>query len=302
MDKKINLNELSSKTINAIRDLALKIESEDMETAKELMSLAYTARPTGSRMIKKLNEYDNKLNPSPAKIELKKMVDRGEVAIIPIGFRCFTKMDTYSSLEISQQSLPFDSGFFPPSSVVSILRNPIINLSYSNHSVCMKYENHHDTVLGLGIKFQTSTYDEINTLATSKDMREINNYLDGTYCYYTLDPQHNYVLAHYNWHKFASQSHSERMFDPEINIKNINDTLNKRIERMFSLCNAAKYIFFVFGEYQEYEYMMIDDHHFDLHNFKNIEHVANDIFSTQSFVITANEIDNADLLLKKIHC
>jgi hypothetical protein len=292
---------LSTRTINAIRDLALEIEEDDIETANELMSLAHTARPSGAFMIKKLNEYHNKINPSTAKIELKKMFDNKEVAIIPIGFRCFTKIDIYSSLKISQPSLPFDSGFFTPASVASIIKNPSINLSYSNHSVCIKYENYYDSVLGLGIRFKTSTYAELNTLIANTHKDEIKQYLDGTYGYYTLDTQHNYVLAHYNWHTLASQSNPERMFAPEINIKNINETLNQRIKRMFQLCNNAKYIFFVFGEYQEYKYMMIDDHSFDLHNFKDVENIVNNTFSAKSFVVTADEFNDADMLLAKIN-
>jgi len=300
MHKKITLNALNSNTINAIRDLALQLESEDIHTAHQLMSLAYSARPTGAFMLKKLNEYHNKINPSPLKKKLKNMFERGEIAIIPIGFRCFTKIDICSTLEISQPTLPFDNGFFPPSSISSILQNPTINLTDSNHSVCMKYENHYDTNLGLGIKFKTSTYNEINTLATHTDIEGIKQYLDGTFGYYTLDPQHNYILAHYNWHPFASQSHTDRIYNPKHNIKQINTLLNTRIQTMFHICNHAKYIFFVFGEYQDYHYMSIDTMQFDLHNYQEIQTVAKEIFSAKSFVLNANDFENIDMLFDKV--
>ena len=237
-------------------------------------------------------------------VKLKKMIDTGEIAIIPIGFRCFTKIKTIKALNFSQKSLVFDSGFFPPSSVASVINNPIINLKYpdnnTTHSVCIKYENYVDYTLGYGIKFKKSTYEEINSFTSSRDIKDINKYLDSTYGYYTLDLKHNFVLAHYNWHEFAHVNNSKGITNPEINIKEINNILNKRIQRMFSMCNHAKYIFFIFDEDQQYKYMMIDDYHFNLDDLTDIELAVKDTFTAKSFVTTFSEINTANKILKML--
>ena len=98
----------------------------------------------------------------------------------------------------------------------------------------------------------------------SRDIKNINKYLDSTFGYYTLDLDNEFVLAHYNWHIFADKDKLKGIYDPILNIKNINNILNRRIERMLNKCNTAKYILLIFGEAQEYKYMMIDDCHFDL--------------------------------------
>ena len=129
-------------------------------------------------------------------------------------------------------------------------------------------------------------------------MKNINKYLDSTYAYYTLDLQHNFVLAHYNWHELADINKSKGITSPEININNINNILNKRIQRMFNMCKSAKYIFFIFDEDQQYNYMMIDNEHFDLHNLKNLKTTVNDVFSAQSFVTRFSDVNSADKILR----
>jgi hypothetical protein len=55
-----------------------------------------------------------KLQQPNAAAKLQQLVRDGDVAIIPAGFRCFTKMRLAKTLGIRQPSLPFDNGFFPP--------------------------------------------------------------------------------------------------------------------------------------------------------------------------------------------
>jgi hypothetical protein len=304
MNEEIKLPKLSELTIDAVRDLSMQFESTNYEIAQELMFLAHLARPHGTLIKEKLIKYNEELN-SRAEVQLKKLISSGELAIIPVGFRCGTKIDLYKRLSIGQQSLPFDSGFFPPAAVASVIKSPVINLRYPDdgltHQVCLKYEGHMDSVMGLGIKFQKSTYKEINTLVVNKDMEGINKYLDTTFGYYTLDLQHNFVLAHYNWHEFAEFSYSKGVSDPTINIAIINDNLNRRIERMFSLCNSARYIFFVFEENQNYKYMMVDDYIYDLHNLNDIANAVKDVFKAECFVIKSAEIDTAKRVLEIIN-
>lgn len=161
-------------------------------------------------------------------------------------------------LGVSQASLPFDSGFFPPASVASVLANPKINMRFDDekltHSVCLKFEGCTDSAGNRGIEFKRSSYDEINTIVTSKNIENINQYLDSTFGYYTLDENHKFVLAHYNWHEFSDKSKYKGITDPTLNLEAINKSLNKRIDRLFDICNSAKYIFFIYGEYQNYEY------------------------------------------------
>lgn len=247
--------------------------------------------------------YDERLNITPAEKKLKMMIETGELAVIPIGFRCHTKKKMRDILNISQVSLPFDSGFFNPKSIASLIDNPKVDLKMSdnyknNHTVCIKHENYNDPELGKGIKFKKSDYDEINSIATGTDIPDINKFLDNTYGYYTLDMTHKYVLAHYNWHKLANENISKGIVEPKLNLEKINNTMNKRLERMFDMCDTAKYIIFIFMENQGYKYMMLDEEVFPLNDLSEIERVVEKRFSIKPIVSTFEELNSADKVLK----
>lgn len=104
-----NIFKLKRRTIDTIRDVAIQLEKEDLETAQELMLIAYLSRPNGPLIKSKLDRYSEALS---AKAELKRMLDSGELAIVPVGFRCHTKNKLFEALDFSQKSLPFDNGFF----------------------------------------------------------------------------------------------------------------------------------------------------------------------------------------------
>ncbi|MFW8629525.1 hypothetical protein [Vibrio natriegens] len=55
-------DKLSPKVVDIIRDLALTYESSNLDVAYELMKLAHHHRPTGPFILKKMNEYKNKLH------------------------------------------------------------------------------------------------------------------------------------------------------------------------------------------------------------------------------------------------
>jgi hypothetical protein len=240
---------------------------------------------TPSRILKlrrQIKQLHTRLT-TPGGLRLSRLHDSGELAIIAIGFRCFTKSKIKERLGVElKKSYPFDNGFFPPISIARVLKTKRINLNFDqprpNHTVCIKYENYNDPAFGYGIKFRSSTYEEINSAVASRDMDGINKYLDSSFGYYTLDMENQFVLAHYNWHSFANEKKPERIHDPIANINNINGMLNRRLDRMFEKCNAAKYVLLVFGETQGYRHMMIDDHHFDLNDLSPIEKVAKEIF------------------------
>ena len=298
------LLDLSKETVDSIKKLAVSYEDRDLQVAKELMYLAYLARPTGGFIKKKLEEYNKKREQSPAEIKLKKMIREGELAIVPAGFRCSTKKHINEKLGISQESLVFDVGFFPPRSVASVIRDPNIDLKFdddgSTHAICTKDEMYLDKKLGHIFRFLTSSYDEIDSFVTNKNISNLDHYLDSTFGYYTLVKRHKFVLAHYNWHKFADIEKSKGITDKASNINNINSILNRRIKRMFDKCSNAKYSVFIYQAPKRQKYMMIDDEYFDLTDISEIKSAVNDVFSTKSYVAHMNEVDDPANLLRLI--
>lgn len=236
---------------------------------------------------------------SQAEIELSWMVENGEIVIVPIGFRCYTRRDLNTILKLSRSraSLPFDTGFFSPESVASVINKPLVSLEFPDvdnktHTVCIKRERFTDTDNEYGIKFETSSYKEIDS-KVEQDSSHLNRYLDTALCYYTLDTQHNFVLAHYNSHKISNQES-----DHTINIEKINDILNRRIQRMFEICKAAKYVFFIFGETENYKYIMIDDKKYSLTDLSPIQDAIDTNFKGNTIVTTLENVDSAEKLLQ----
>ena len=106
---------IKDSSIKSIRDLAISLEKKDILAAFKLMELAQESNQNGTFVEKKIKQYKNI-------IEINKIHKTGELAIIPVGFRCHTKMLLKRDIKY-RNLLPFDNGFFPPESVVSILRN-----------------------------------------------------------------------------------------------------------------------------------------------------------------------------------
>ncbi|MEL0630920.1 hypothetical protein [Psychromonas aquatilis] len=290
---------MNPKTIDLIRDLSVSYENKDLNIAFDLMEIAYKARPSGPFIKKKFLEYKKALeNPAPIEqhAKLKNLVESGEVAIIPIGLRCYTSKMIKNKLGIQQASLPFNSGFFSPDAVASVFENPHINLAFDNEltqTVCIKTERNMDTTYGLGVKFESSTYEHINSIAINKNVNSINKYLDSTFGYYTLDKTHNFVLAHYNWHPLSDPIKSNGVTNPEQNLKKINETLNKRILRMLDMCNKAKHILFIFGDHQNYKYLQIDNKHYFLNDFDRLNKICSKKYDSKFSIIS--NINNVDI-------
>lgn len=292
--------------INLIRDAAIALEDVNLEMARDLMELAHQERPEGTGIINKLKYYNRKLRPLTDNEKIiKNLLDSGELVLIPAGIRCYTKSILFKCFGLEQASLPFDSGFFTPDSIANILESGTINLEYpdpnNTHKVCIKHEDCYDSELGNGISFKSSAYEYINEQAKNREQPDINKFLDSTFGYYTLDVKNQFVLAHYNWHVFANESKSQGVYDTKANILKINDILNKRINRLFTMCEKAKYIFFTVGEFHSYKYMSIDEVCYDLTDFKRLSAVSNKLFSGKCVVEKITDIDTADKLLKKIN-
>lgn len=293
---------MKPKLIDAIRDLAVQYENKDKHGALELMTLALKHRPSGPFIKAKVEEYRTQIQRNNRDaIRLTKMIKDGNVAIIPIGFRCHTAMAIKVKLGISQPSLPFNSGFFSPHSVARLLTEQKVDLNYhdngATHTVCTKTESNIDSIHGRGIKFETKGYDYINDAAKSRDQENINHYLDSTFGYYTLDRNCNYVLAHYNWHSFSDDRKSKGITDPAINLRETSEILSKRIDRMMRLCNKAEHIFFIFYESQKYNYIQIDNEYYFLDDFSEVREVCDKFFGDKYTLVRLSDINSVSDLL-----
>ncbi len=288
--------------IDSIRDLALQYEKTDLDGALELMNIALKHRPDGPFIKAKVKEYElEKQYRLSENYKLNELVKKRKLAIIPVGFRCHTSMELNQRFGISQASLPFDSGFFPPQAVAKLLEDQVVELKYKDdglsHRVCVKNESHTDPIHGRGIKFETKSYDYINSKAKSTEQSDINQYLDSTFGYYTLDCKFNYVLAHYNWHTFSSDEKSKGITDPDLNLKAINSTLNKRIERMIKLCRDVDFITFVFHDDQRLQYMQIDEQYYFLNDFSALENVCDKMFKNKYRIIRLDQVKSVNDLM-----
>ena len=128
-------------SIDSIRDLAKRLEKSDMLASYNLMKLTLGKKQNIENIKRNYPQYKRFVEIDNFKKDLSLMNKRGDVAIIPIGFRCYTKELISQRLGISQPSMPFDNGFFPPSSVESILRNPKVKLDFNINStfqICKK--------------------------------------------------------------------------------------------------------------------------------------------------------------------
>lgn len=291
---------MSPRTINAIRDLALSYEEKDIQVSYDLMQLAYENRPEGPFIKKKYFFYKQRLDRSFE--DLSKLVKSNKIAIIPIGFRCHTANIIKKMLGLSLPSYPFTSGFFSPDSVTSVLKNNKVNLRYNDdgktHSVCMKTEGYEDSKYGRGIQFLKTSYNNINSLVKTKDQKNINTLLDTTFGYYTLDENHKFILAHYNWHSFATKEKSKGVIDPAENLNIINEMLNRRISRMMDLCDKVDHIFFIFSENQNYNYLKIDDEYFNLDDFERLDNFCRSKYGEKYFRLNTNEINSPETILR----
>ena len=130
-------------SVDKIRDLALELEKDgDIIAAYRLMKIAHKARSNGSLIKKKIDDYEVVLAKEyMARRKIIKDLESGDLAVIPIGFRCFTKIKLRELYGIDQATLPFDNGFFSPHSIASVFNSPVININYADqdsYALCKK--------------------------------------------------------------------------------------------------------------------------------------------------------------------
>lgn len=161
-----------------------------------------------------------------------------EIFHIPCGFRCYTKKKMSKKFNIEQASLPFDSGFFTPLSIIKFMENDV-EINLENTNPCIKTE-HFIKDKKEGIKFEEVNYNLINEFI--KENGYNNSYLDSSKGYYTLVKKYGFILAHYNWHPSADSVRSKNITNPEENIEIINETFNRRKTRLLELIDNSSQI------------------------------------------------------------
>ena len=176
---------------------------------------------------------------------------------IPCGFRCKTKGKMSIQYKIQKrETLPFDNGFWSPYSIKKILDNKYIHINLKNTVPCIKIQTYMNNNKK-GIKFVESSYEEINKYIEKNGYD--NKYLDNTKGYYTLLKDYGCVLAHYNWHKSSGQN----ITDPKINLKIIEETLNRRKERLENIIKNSNTLH-IYYDKAGVEFIIINDEKFDL--------------------------------------
>ena len=108
------------------------------------------------------------------------------------------------------------------------------------------------------------------------------------------------MLAHYNWHSKASVDKSGGITEPSINLKRLTDMLNRRIERMFDICNQATHILLVYYDKQGYSYMSIDDEIFQLSDYENLRSIFESKFGKNVRLVNLNDVNEPVELIKSL--
>ena len=176
---------------------------------------------------------------------------------IPCGFRCGTK----ARYQIKQPSLPFDSGFFNPESIIRFLNAEKIEINMENASPCIKTPDYIENNI-FGIKFEESNYKFINNYIKKNGYD--NRYLDGTNGYYTLCKEYGFVLAHYNWHVTSDIKKNKGITNPKENINIINNIFTRRKHRILEWIDNAKEINLYFHDHQTHIFMRVNENKYDL--------------------------------------
>jgi len=208
--------------------------------------------------------------------EIKSKLD--DCCFIPVGYRCFTglKMKAYN---LKVESLPFDSGFFPPQSIASVLKSGNMNLLLDdktepkNFSFCKKIKD--------GNSFQ-----EISESEIEKQLKGgyNNQFLDSTCGYYTLNKEHNFVLAHYLWHKSSKKYKTNYRNTIDI----ISDMFQRRLNRLNELCANHKNKFFIHYHRQPYNSVKINDNEYDLTDMDILKNQLTESFGENTLLCFSN--------------
>lgn len=209
---------------------------------------------------------------------------------IPIGYRCYTT-GPLKGLNLTGFTLPFNNGFFPPQSIASVLKTGNmdllldINKEPENFVFCKKLIPISDpkrpgSSLD-GNSFQTITETEINEhIEKGYD----NRFLDSDSGFYTLHKEHNYILAHYLWHKSSKKyTTNYRNIVPEIS-----SMFQRRLIRLNEMCETHKNRFFVHYNRQAYGSVKINDVEYDLTDMSILKNQLNETFGENILLCFSN--------------
>jgi len=177
-------------------------------------------------------------------------------------------------------SLPFNNGFFTPQSIASILKSENMNFLLSgtrepkNFSFCKKIDG------------KCNSFQEISESEIDEQIKDgyNNQFLDDSCGYYTLNKEHNFVLAHYLWHK-SSKNY-------KTNYRNTIDILSgmfqRRLNRLNELCANHKNKFFIHYHHQPYNSVKINNNEYDLTDMGILKNQLTESFGENTLLCFSN--------------
>ena len=209
---------------------------------------------------------------SSAISKLAKLHHSGDLFCVSLGLRCNNPTKIVELIGSAQPSYPFDAGFFTPQSVLKILKKGNICctdfIEKNSNNLLSMYKHEYYIKNGkLGIYFKSIEFGRLNSIIDSYSNITLSarcGFLDGTLGYFTLNSSFDFILAHYIWHKKSLAQYNQGVTDVRINISKAVEILNRRIERFNHKVASSKFNIFIYGEYQGFDFMRINDNYYDL--------------------------------------
>ena len=212
-----------------------------------------------------------------------KYIDRhlSKCCFIPVGFRCNTKA-TLIKNNLVTRSLPFDSGFFPPHSITSVLRSGELKLTLNEKLEPMNFSLATLTYTG-GIHFTKRSEMEILKMSNQSDSFHAlgeERLMDvPTHGYFATHLEHKFTLAHYLWTK-----HSQHYKTHYTNlITDINKMFQRRLDYMYEICNQ-NFPIFIFTREGKQDYF-VNNEKFKLDSFVELKEELNKQFGDNLLLI-----------------
>jgi hypothetical protein len=201
-----------------------------------------------------------------------------DCCFIPVGYRCYTNIDL-RKYNLITESLPFGVGFFPPQSIASILKNPNMDLLLDDKKEPKNFTFSKRTQDGKSFKIISESEIEIQLKTGDED-----RLLDGEGGHYTLQTEHNFVLAHYLWHKSSDKY--------KTNYRNIVDIVSsmfqRRLKRLTELCESHKNKIFVYYHHQSNPSVKINNVEYDLTDMDVLKNQLNESFGENTLLCFSN--------------
>lgn len=208
--------------------------------------------------------------------DINKYIKQKNIMVLAAGFRCYTGM-LKKRAGIINKSLPFDTGFFSPTSVVNVLTQPDIKLTPDMFTPCEKIGDRGPRAVR--ISFNRTTYDHVDRhfeqFKTNKI--SVNHMIDTQGGYYMLCEPYQVVLAH--WVR-AGQQKIER----ESSLKQQCTMYNRRIDRMMNSIDQSDHVI-VFYFKTHKNRMDINGQSIDLTDFSSAENTLRKLHPRVTIVL-----------------